>query len=385
MKTYLVGGAVRDALLGRTPTERDWVVVGGRAEDLERAGYKRVGRDFPVFLHPETGEEYALARTERKAGHGYHGFEVHAGPEVTLKEDLGRRDLTINAMAQDTDGTLIDPYGGRADLEARLLRHVSPAFVEDPLRVLRVARFAARYRPLGFRVAPETGALMRRMVADGELDWLVPERVWRETERALGERAPACYFDELAACGALSIVFPELAPLFADPPSVAGRSALDAAAAAGEPEPVRFAALCHALDADGPLAALCERLPVPKAFAEPACLTARWEAVIAGGADNDAATLWAVLRDCDALRRPERFERVLAACAAVAQARGDTAFAAGDALRAARAAASGVDAGALARDGWQGAALGRELERRRCAAVAATLDGGGRGRGTRSE
>ncbi len=218
MKSYLVGGAVRDALLGLPVREKDWVVVGADPEDMVAAGYRPVGKDFPVFLHPQSKEEYALARTERKSGRGYHGFTFHTGAEVTLEEDLIRRDLTVNAMAQDDDGSLVDPYGGQRDLQARLLRHVSPAFAEDPVRILRVARFATRFAPLGFRVADETMDLMRQMVERGEADHLVPERVWKETERALsgdgrdesGYR-PSVYFQVLHDCGALARVMPELA------------------------------------------------------------------------------------------------------------------------------------------------------------------------------
>ena len=207
---YLVGGAVRDKLLGLEVADRDHVVVGAAPEALRALGYKPVGKDFPVFLHPETAEEYALARTERKTGRGYHGFAFQADPSVTLEQDLERRDLTINAMAEAPDGTIVDPFGGRADLEARVLRHVSPAFAEDPVRVLRVARFAARYAPLGFTIADETIALMRRMVEDGEVDHLVSERVWAETRRALAEPAPSAFVRALRACDALAVVFPEV-------------------------------------------------------------------------------------------------------------------------------------------------------------------------------
>lgn len=372
METYLVGGAVRDRLLGLEPVERDWVVVGADPAELAAAGYRRVGRDFPVFLHPETGDEYALARTERKAGHGYRGFEVHAGPEVTLTEDLGRRDLTINAMAEAPDGTVIDPYGGRADLEAGWLRHVSPAFAEDPLRVLRVARFAARLAPRGFRVAPDTLELMRSMAASGELDWLVPERVWQETARALEEADPRRYFDELAACGALAVVFPELAPLFAADADGAAPAALDAAAAIGGDGPVRFAALCHPLDPDGALAALCARLPVPRPWGELAIATGRWHRAVLGITASDPDTIWAVLEGLDALRRPERFEAFLTAADAIARGLGRDGLASAALLQAARAAAAAVSGAGLAAEGWQGRALGRELERRRRDAVAAT-------------
>jgi tRNA nucleotidyltransferase (CCA-adding enzyme) len=217
MQVYLVGGAVRDRLLGRKVSERDWVVVGATPAELERAGYVSVGRDFPVFLHPRTKEEHALARLERKTGPGYRGFTTEFSPGVTLEDDLRRRDLTINAMAEDDAGRVIDPYGGRRDLEARLLRHVSEAFAEDPVRILRVARFAARYAPLGFQVAAETLELMRKMVADGEAGTLVAERVWAETEKALGEDRPDVFIQVLRDCGALKIIYPEIDALFGVP------------------------------------------------------------------------------------------------------------------------------------------------------------------------
>jgi tRNA nucleotidyltransferase (CCA-adding enzyme) len=217
MQIYLVGGAVRDAMLGVSVKERDWVVVGATPQDMLDRGYKRVGKDFPVFLHPETHEEYALARTERKTAPGYHGFRTYAEPDVTLKEDLGRRDLTINAMARDSEGRLIDPYGGARDLQERRLRHASPAFAEDPVRILRTARFNARYTRLGFRVAPETLQLMANMVGNGEVDALVPERVWQETVRALAEPNPEVFFQVLRDCGALARIFPEIDRLFGVP------------------------------------------------------------------------------------------------------------------------------------------------------------------------
>jgi tRNA nucleotidyltransferase (CCA-adding enzyme) len=257
MKRYLVGGAVRDALLGLAVGERDWVVTGATPEDMVAAGYRPVGKDFPVFLHPQTQEEHALARTERKTARGYHGFSFRTGPEVTLEEDLLRRDLTVNAIAQDEDGGLFDPHGGRRDLEARLLRHVSPAFAEDPVRVLRVARFHARFAPLGFRIAEETLALMRQMVLAGEVDALVPERVWKETERALMSARPGVFFRTLHECGALARVMPELAALSGVPQRadyhpevdtlVHTLMCLEAAARRELGLPVRVAALLHDL------------------------------------------------------------------------------------------------------------------------------------------
>jgi tRNA nucleotidyltransferase (CCA-adding enzyme) len=255
MDIYLVGGAVRDRLLGRAHTEHDYVVVGARPDDLLALGYRPVGKDFPVFLHPQTGEQYALARTERKTGPGYYGFATRFSPDVTLEEDLARRDLTINAMAQAESGVIVDPYGGQRDLASRVLRHVSPAFVEDPLRVLRVARFAARLAPLGFTVAPETMDLMGRIVDSGELSALVPERVWAETDRALGEERPGVYFEVLRACGALQAVFPEIAALHGVPQpekwhpeidaGVHSLQVLEVAASLSRDTSVRFAALVH--------------------------------------------------------------------------------------------------------------------------------------------
>ena len=257
LEVYLVGGAVRDRLLGLPVQERDYVVVGATAAELRARGFQQVGRDFPVFLHPDTKDEYALARTERKTAPGYHGFTVHADPDVTLEQDLERRDLTINALAQDPQGRLTDPYGGRADLEQRLLRHVSPAFAEDPVRILRVARFAARLEPLGFRVADETLGLMRAMVAAGEVDALVPERVWQELVRALGEARPSRFFEVMRDCGALERLLPELDGLWGVPQpakwhpeidtGVHVMMVLDMAARLSDSAEVRFAALCHDL------------------------------------------------------------------------------------------------------------------------------------------
>jgi tRNA nucleotidyltransferase (CCA-adding enzyme) len=317
MQVYLVGGAVRDELLGLPAPERDWVVVGATPEELQRAGYRPVGREFPVFLHPDTSEEYALARLERKTGPGYRGFVTRFSPDVTLEQDLQRRDLTINAMARDNDGRLIDPYGGQRDLQQRLLRHVSAAFVEDPVRVLRVARFAARLAAHGFSVAPETRELMRQMVANGEINALVPERVWREMSRALLEANPEVFFDILADCGALALLLPELGW---DAPA---HAALRRAVALSPEGSVRFAALL----ADTPAAAistLCERLRVPNDYRELALLSARLQqrsaqrGTLDASRTLDAAATLELLEAADALRRPERFQLLLSAL----QARG---------------------------------------------------------------
>jgi len=306
MQVYLVGGAIRDELLGLPAPERDWVVVGATPEELQRAGYRAVGREFPVFLHPDTGEEYALARLERKTGPGYRGFETQFSPGVTLEQDLQRRDLTINAMARGLDGNLVDPYGGQRDLERRLLRHVSPAFVEDPVRVLRVARFAARLAALGFTVAPETGELMRRMVEQGEINALVPERVWREMQRALGESSPEVFFDVLQDCGALAVLLPELHW------GTDERSALQRAARLSPEPSVRFAALLAGAE-PAAITACCERLRVPNDFRELALLTARLHQRIADAATLDPAGVLELLETADAFRRPDRFDLLLRA------------------------------------------------------------------------
>jgi tRNA nucleotidyltransferase (CCA-adding enzyme) len=350
MDIYLVGGAVRDRLLGRAHLERDYLVVGATPEELLALGYRPVGKDFPVFLHPETGEQYALARTERKTGAGYYGFATRFSPDVTLEEDLARRDLTINAMALSATGEIIDPHGGRRDLAARVLRHVSPAFVEDPLRVLRVARFAARFAPLGFTVAPETLGLMRAIVASGEMSALVPERVWAETERALGEDRPEVYFACLHECNALEAVFPEVARLFGVPqpakwhPEIdTGVHTLQVVDVAAELSPeisVRFAALLHDVgkgltprsewpshtghEESGALLIerLCDRLRVPNEHRELAVLVARHHARAHRVAEMRPGTVLELFERTDAFRRPERFERFLLACEADARGRG---------------------------------------------------------------
>ena len=400
MQVYLVGGAVRDRLLGRPVKERDWVVVGASPEELERQGFVPVGREFPVFLHPQTHEEYALARLERKVAPGYRGFTTQFSPDVTLEEDLRRRDLTINAMAESSTGELIDPYGGRRDLEARVLRHVSESFIEDPVRVLRVARFAARYAELGFRVAEETVALMRRMTDSGELGALVPERVWQETERALGEPRPEVFFETLRMCGALQLIFPELAELYGvpQPPrwhpevdtGVHVMLALRYAASTGASTAVRFAVLMHDLgkalteperwpshrgheEAGVPvIEALCARLRVPNGFRDLAVLTARHHAVVHRAAELRPSTVLKLLEATDAFRRPERFEEMLAACEA--DARGRTGLEAQpypqrEYLRRARAAAAAVSLDESERQGLAGAAIGEKMREKRLAAI----------------
>jgi tRNA nucleotidyltransferase (CCA-adding enzyme) len=310
MKVYCVGGAVRDELLGLPVKDRDYVVVGATPEEMVKRGFKPVGREFPVFLHPETHEEYALARTERKVARGYHGFEFRAAPDVTLEEDLERRDLTINAIARDENGALVDPFHGADDLRAGVLRHVSAAFAEDPVRILRVARFAARF---GFEIAHPTRTLMRQMVASGEADALVPERVWQEFARGLMEARPSRMFHVLAECGALACIAPELAPLFADP-DVGGEvlDTLDTAAGAGCSLEVRYAVLTRTLD---PLAveAVCGRLKVPAACRDLALLAARHRNAILDAGGLGAEALLELFDATDTWRRPERFAELLTA------------------------------------------------------------------------
>jgi tRNA nucleotidyltransferase (CCA-adding enzyme) len=328
MQVYLVGGAVRDELLGLTPTERDWVVVGATPDELTKLGYKPVGRDFPVFLHPDTNEEYALARLERKVGPGYRGFTTEFSPAVTLGEDLQRRDLTINAIARGSDGVLIDPTGGQADLQARLLRHVSPAFVEDPVRLLRVARFAARFADLGFTVAPETLALMRQMVTANEVGALVAERVWRELERALLTTAPQRFFAVLIDTDALPIVMPELAVYLQQPgPGSIAFAALRGAATAGVSATIRWATLLVGMD-DSAIVGLCERLRAPREFTDLARMATRLGGHLQGSGREpadvlaDASAVVALLEAADAWRRPERFAEWLQVLTARAAAAG---------------------------------------------------------------
>lgn len=316
MQIFLVGGAVRDELLGLPVVERDWVVVGATPDDLVRLGYRQVGKDFPVFLHPDTREEYALARTERKTGPGYHGFAVCFSPDVTLEEDLRRRDLTVNAIARAADGTLIDPYGGRDDLAGRSLRHVSPAFSEDPVRILRLARFAARFAPLGFTVAPETAQLLTEMVRAGEARALVAERVWAETAKALREARPSVYFATLAGCGALAAVYPEIDSLAAAPGGLdAALATLDRAAWTGAAPRVRFAALLLHLDGVEAVESLCVRGRIPAEFRELAVASRRALTAEPVG-DPEPLGLLAFLESADALRRPARFTDIVQALGA---------------------------------------------------------------------
>jgi tRNA nucleotidyltransferase (CCA-adding enzyme) len=403
MEIYLVGGAVRDRLLGLPVTERDWVVVGATPEALRARGFRPVGRDFPVFLHPETGEEYALARTERKTAPGHTGFVFHADPGVSLEEDLRRRDLTINAMAESADGTLIDPYGGRGDLEHRLLRHVSAAFTEDPLRVLRVARFAARFQPLGFRVADETRALMAEVAAGGELHRLSPERIWNETVRALAAPAPRAYVEVLRDCGALRVLFPEIDALFGVPQRADYHPEIDTGlhlllaldqAAALSPDPrVRFAVLVHDLgkaltpaevlprhighEGTGlPLVeGLCARLRVPADYQRLALLVTRLHLQCHMAPELRADTLLRLFRDLDIYRRPETLEQFLLACEADARGRGGAfpqrPYPAADWLRALAVQVQAVRAQPHLEAGLRGPALAAALDADRRAAIAA--------------
>ncbi|MCG6862046.1 MAG: multifunctional CCA addition/repair protein [Chromatiaceae bacterium] len=378
MEVYLVGGAVRDRMLGLPHDDRDFVVVGATPEDLIAQGYRQVGKDFPVFLHPQTKEEYALARTERKTGPGYRGFSVHADPDVTLAEDLRRRDLTINALAEDEQGNLIDYYGGQSDLDDRVLRHVSTAFTEDPVRLLRVARYAARFAELGFRVAEETMALMRAMVQAGEVDALVPERVWQELAKALAEPKPSRFFDVLRESGALARLFPEVDRLFGIPQPQRWHPEIDTGihtmmvvdmAVRLSPDPeVVFAALTHDLGKGTTppeilprhrgheqrsvdlIEGLCGRLKAPRRFCELARLVARYHGMAHKVDELRPGTLLDMLQGLDVFRRPERFEQGLMAFEADYRGRKgfqERAYPQGERLRRLAAAASEVDVSAV--------------------------------------
>jgi tRNA nucleotidyltransferase (CCA-adding enzyme) len=386
MKTFLVGGAVRDKLLGYPSSEKDWVVVGATPKIMEAQGFVPVGKDFPVFLHPQTREEYALARTERKTGHGYAGFTFYCAEDITLEDDLRRRDLTINAIAEDAQGNIIDPYNGRRDLEQKILRHVSPAFAEDPVRILRIARFAARYHHLGFRIAEETLALMRSMVVSGEADHLVAERVWKETQRALGETSADVFIRVLRDCGALARILPELDRLFEMPVQDAHQPAADLGSLALlslqqasqlSPDPlVRFATLLHALNDGLPtnpenntsaIHALCERIAAPKEYRELAVLVAEFHVHCHCAQTLEPERVLTLLLRTDAFRRPQRFENFLLCCEAIARSR-DRALAhylPADFLRAALQACLAIDLKAIAAQGLTGKAFGDELDQQR--------------------
>ena len=401
MKSYLVGGAVRDALLGLPVKDKDWVVVGATPQQMLDAGYQQVGRDFPVFLHPETHEEYALARTERKSGSGYTGFTCYAAPDVTLEQDLLRRDLTVNALAQDAEGNIVDPYHGQSDLRQRLLRHVSPAFSEDPLRVLRVARFAARYAHLSFRIADETMTLMRDMTDAGELEHLTPERVWKETEGALGTRNPQVFFQTLRDCGALKVLFPELDALYGVPAPAKWHPEIDTGihtmmtltmAAMLSPDiDIRFATLCHDLGkgltpkalwprhhGHGPAGVklveqLCARLRVPNEMRDLAKVVAEFHDLIHTFPILKPATIVKLFDSLDAWRKPQRVEQL--ALTSEADVRGRTGFEdcdypQGRLLREAWEAAKSVANKEVIDAGFKGPEIREELTRRRIQAVA---------------
>jgi tRNA nucleotidyltransferase (CCA-adding enzyme) len=400
MKTYLVGGAVRDKLLNLPITERDWVVIGETPESLLKQGFRPVGKDFPVFLHPKTQEEYALARTERKTTHGYKGFSVYSAPDVTLEEDLIRRDLTINAMAMSPEGEVIDPYNGQQDLEQRVFRHVSPAFAEDPVRILRVARFAARYGALGFTLAEETRALMATMVDAGEVDYLVAERVWAELFKALNEKTPAAFFTTLKSCGALAKIFPELDNLFGvpQPPQhhpeidtgIHSLMCLEQAVRLSDSPEVRFAALVHDLGkALSPkdnlphhyghetkglpvLEAMCQRLRVPNHFKALAQQVMQYHTHCHRAADLRPSTLTDTLAALGAFKPTNTLAAFLLACEADARGRTgfeDREYPQANLFRAAAKAATSVDISELVNGSLQGAQIGEAIRRLRIKAV----------------
>ena len=402
MKIYTVGGAVRDELLGLPVVDRDYVVIGATPEQMIALGYKPVGKDFPVFLHPQTHAEYALARTERKTARGYHGFAFHAAPDVTLEQDLARRDLTINAIAKDELGNLIDPYHGAADLKAGLLRHVSPAFAEDPVRILRLARFAARF---GFVIADETLHLMRGMVANGEVDALVAERVWQELSRGLMEAKPSRMFEALRACGALARVIPEVDALFGVPQTAAHHPEVDTgvhvmmvidyAASQNYALDVRFAALTHDLGKGttpreewprhfaheersvGLVATLCERLRVPSDCRDLALIMAKQHGNIHRAAELRPSTIVRLLQSADAFRKPQRFTRLLQACESDARGRlgmNERPYPQAQRMLAAFSAAAAVDAGAIAEHLAEPTRIKDAIQRARVSAVRTALN-----------
>lgn len=400
-RVYLVGGAVRDRLLGRPPGDRDWVVVGATPQAMLDAGFRQVGADFPVFLHPDTHEEYALARSERKRGHGYRGFEVFSDPSVTLEQDLQRRDFTVNAIAEDADGQLIDPFNGAGDIQARLLRHVSPAFVEDPVRLLRAARFLARFAPLGFTLAAETSALLRQMVDDGEVDHLVPERVWQELQRGLGEARPSALLHCLRDCGALRIILPEVDALFGVAQRAEYHPEIDAgihtgmvldqcARLAPGDALIAFCGLTHDLGKAltpaevrprhpghehsglAPLKALCARLKVPREYAEQAAVCCREHLNVHRLDELRDETVLRLIERCDGLRRPERIARLGLLCEADKRGRlglADGAYPQRAELDRLQAAVLAVQARDLDLSGLAGPAIAERLRSARIAAI----------------
>jgi len=401
MKTYLVGGAVRDEILGYPFTEKDWVVVGATAGEMLAAGYQQVGKDFPVFLHPETKEEYALARTERKTAAGYKGFEVHASPDVTLEDDLIRRDLTINAIAKDENGEYVDPYNGIADIENKVLRHVSDAFLEDPVRILRIARFLARYAHLGFSIAGETMELMKDMVTAGEVDALVPERVWQEMKKALTEKTPGAFITCLRDCSALQRILPELDCLFGVPQpeehhpeidtGIHTLMVLEQACLLSDAADVRFAALLHDLgkgttpekewprhiahEARGAdiVKKVCQRLRIPNEYRDLAERTARFHLHYHRALELKPATVIKTLEQLDAYRKPERFEKFLLASEADARGRPgyeNKIFPQGDFFRQAFIVSKDVGIDSLRELGFENMALANKIKEARIDAVA---------------
>ncbi|WP_305407214.1 multifunctional CCA addition/repair protein [Photobacterium leiognathi] len=400
MQTYLVGGAVRDTLLGLTVTDKDWVVVGTTPEAMLAAGFEQIGSDFPVFLHPKTKQEHALARTERKSGHGYTGFVCYSAPDVTLEQDLLRRDLTINAIAQAPNGDLIDPYRGQQDITNKVLRHVSPAFAEDPLRVLRVARFAARFAHLGFTVAPETMALMQEMVVSGELASLTPERVWKEWEKSLSSDDPQMFLTVLRQCGALAIVMPEIDALFGIPQPEKWHPEIDCgihtllvakkAAELNTDKTIRFAAQVHDLgkalspkddlphhklhcrDGIKPIKALCQRLRVPNEYRDLALLVCEQHTKIHHAEEMRADTFIKIFDQIDAWRKPERVAQLATCCRADARGRThfeQTPYPQADIFQAVFAIAQQVDVKTIVAAGFKGAEIREQLAAKRIEAV----------------
>ncbi len=405
MEIYLVGGAVRDSLLKQASRDNDWVVTGATPQQMINLGYKPVGKDFPVFLHPETKEEYALARTEKKSGHGYHGFVFHTSPDVTLEEDLARRDLTINAMAQDNEGNIIDPYGGRDDLKNGLLRHVSDAFIEDPVRLLRIARYAARYAKLDFTIAEETQQLLKQIVTSGEINELVAERVWNEISGALDEETPSVFFLTLRRCNALAVLLPEVDRLFGVPQTpvhhpeidtgVHTMMVIDMAAQLGAGNSVRFAALCHDLGKGTTafsrlpkhiahetrglalIRNLCERLRIPAGHRQMAELVCEYHSHCHRATELRISTILKVLQALDVFRRPQRLDDFLLACEADARGRPgfeNSTYPQADIFRICFAAAKQVDIEDLVSSETNGREIQRQLKSRREQAIGIALE-----------